>query len=67
MSDSEQCSNRFEFDLISLLVNISCKLGPIMTRYDFLWGGGGVSVHQGVYDGFCISEFTMVSVYQSLR
>ena len=25
------------FDLISLLVNFSCELGQIMTRYDFLW------------------------------
>ena len=25
------------FDLISLLVNFSCELGPIITRYDFLW------------------------------
>ena len=37
MSDSEQCSNRLELDLISLLVNFSCELGPRMTRYDFLW------------------------------
>ena len=37
MSDSEQCSNRLELDLISLLVNFSCELGQIMTRYDFLW------------------------------
>ena len=37
MSDSEQCSNRLELDLISLLVNFSCELGPIMTKYDFLW------------------------------
>ena len=37
MSDSEQCSNRLELDIISLLVNFSCELGPIMTRYDFLW------------------------------
>ena len=36
-SDSEQFSNRFELDLISLLVNFSCELGQIMTRYDFLW------------------------------
>ena len=36
-SDSEQCSNRLELDLFSLLVNLSCELGPIMTRYDFLW------------------------------
>ena len=36
MSDSEQCSNRLELDLISLLVNFSCELGQIMTRYDFL-------------------------------
>ena len=37
MSDSEQCSNRLELDLISLFVNFSCELGQIMTRYDFLW------------------------------
>ena len=37
MSDSEQCSNRLELDLISLLVNFSCEFGQIMTRYDFLW------------------------------
>ena len=37
MSDSEQCSNRFQLDLILLLVNFSCELGQIMTRYDFLW------------------------------
>ena len=37
MSDSEQCSNRLEFDLISLSVNFSCELGLIMTIYDFLW------------------------------
>ena len=37
MSDSEQCSNRLQLDLISLLVNFSCELGQIMTRYDFLW------------------------------
>ena len=29
MSDSEQCSNRLEFDLISILVNSSCELGQI--------------------------------------
>ena len=38
MSDSEQCSNWLELDLVSLLVNFSCELGQIMmTRYDFLW------------------------------
>ena len=37
MSDSEQCSNRLELDLISLLVNFSCELGQAMTSYDFLW------------------------------
>ena len=36
MSVSEKCSNRLKFDLIKLLVNFSCGLGPIMTRYDFL-------------------------------
>ena len=25
------------FDLISLFINFSCELGPIMTRYDLLW------------------------------
>ena len=37
MSDSEQCSNRLELDLISLFINFSCELGPIiksdMTSY----------------------------------
>ena len=32
MSDSEQCSNRLELDLISLLVNFLCELEQIMTR-----------------------------------
>ena len=34
MNDSEQWSNRFQFDLI--LINFSCELGQIMTWYDFL-------------------------------
>ena len=29
-SDSEQCSNRLELDLISLLVNFPCELGQTM-------------------------------------
>ena len=37
MSDSEQCSNRLEFGLISPLVNYSYELGQIMARFDFLW------------------------------
>ena len=28
--------NRLQLDLILLLVNFSCELGPILTRYDFL-------------------------------
>ena len=32
-SDSEQYSNILQLDLISLLVNFSCELGKIMTRY----------------------------------
>ena len=32
MSDSEQCSNRLELDLISLLVNFACELEQIMNR-----------------------------------
>ena len=38
LCDSEQCSNRLELDLISLLVNFSCELGQIMTIYNFLFG-----------------------------
>ena len=37
MNNSEQCSNRLELDLISLLVNYSYELGQIMARFDFLW------------------------------
>ena len=37
MSDSEQCSNWLQLDLISLLVNFSCEVEHIMIRYDFLW------------------------------
>ena len=40
LSDSEQCSNRLELDIISYLVNFTCELGQIMTRYDFLWLDG---------------------------
>ena len=35
MSDSELWSNWIQHDLISILVNFSCQLGQIMTRYDF--------------------------------
>ena len=34
MNDSEQCSNRLEFDLILILVNFACELGQIMSIYD---------------------------------
>ena len=36
MSDFEQGLNQLQLDLISLLVNFSCELGSIITRYDFL-------------------------------
>ena len=36
MSDSEQYSNQLQLALMSLLVNVSCELGQIMTGYDFL-------------------------------
>ena len=48
MSDSEQCSNRLDLYLISLLVNFSCELGQIMTRYDFLWARWVI-----LHDSFC--------------
>ena len=41
MSDSEQCSNLLELDLILLLVIFSCDLGQIMTRYDTSYGLNG--------------------------
>ena len=36
MSDFEQCLNRLQLDLISLLVNFSYEFGKMLTRYDFL-------------------------------
>ena len=36
MNDSEQCSNRLQFDIISMLVNLSCELEQIMASNDFL-------------------------------
>ena len=52
MSDSEQCSNRLELDLISLLVNISCSLieansdtssvGPSKKDHPFCHNAGGL-------------------------
>ena len=53
MSDSEQCSNRLELYLISLLVNFSCELGQIMTRDDLLWARW-VILHDSFDDCFKI-------------
>ena len=36
-SDSEQCLNQLELDIISLLVNSSCVFVQIITTYDILW------------------------------
>ena len=36
MSDSEQCLNQLQLDLITLLVNFSYQVGTMMSRYDFL-------------------------------
>ena len=39
MSGLEQCLNRIQLDLITLLVNFACEhgeLGQLMTRYDVL-------------------------------
>ena len=36
MNDFEQCSNRLQLDLVTLLVKFACGLGVIMTRYDFI-------------------------------
>ena len=36
-SDFEQCSNRLQLDLISLLVHCSCEFGQIVTRYNSLY------------------------------
>ena len=34
MSDSEQCLNWLQLDIILIWVNVSCELVHIMTRYD---------------------------------
>ena len=36
MSDSKQCSNLLQLDIILLLVNFSFELGLMMGKYDFL-------------------------------
>ena len=51
MSDSEQCLNRLQHDLISLSINISCAFGAnLRTRYDFLWAK---TRNQTRYDFLC--------------
>ena len=37
MSDFEQCLNRLQLDLISLLFKLACELGVNNDMYDFLW------------------------------
>ena len=32
-NDFDECSNRLQFDLFSIMVNFSCELGQIMTIY----------------------------------
>ena len=54
MSDSEQCSDRLELYLISLLVNFSCELGQIMTRYDLIPMARWVIIHDSFSDCFNI-------------
>ena len=34
-SDFDQCLSRLQFDIITLLVNSSYELRPIMIKYDF--------------------------------
>ena len=36
MSYVEQCLNQLQLDLISLSVNLSCGLGFIISRFDFV-------------------------------
>ena len=45
MSDSEQCSNRLELYLISLLVNFSCELGQISDCFK-IWHRGAVLLEE---------------------
>ena len=45
MSDFEKCLNQLQLDLIILLVNLLCKLGRIITRYDFLQAEKSDSEH----------------------
>ena len=36
LKEEEQCLNRLQFDVITHLVNFSYAFGQIITRYDFL-------------------------------
>ena len=57
MSDFQQCSNQLQFDLIILLLKFSCKLGHIMTIYDFLRAIPDISVFQ-IYLNVCLVGVT---------
>ena len=35
--DFDQCSNKLQLDLIFILVNFSCQLRHIMTRYMYMY------------------------------
>ena len=35
-SDFEQCLNQLQLKLITILVNLLCELGQLITRYDIL-------------------------------
>ena len=58
MSDSEQCSNRLDLDLSSILVNFSYELGKIMIRYDFLWAIRAILSNNNNNHLFCTIQYS---------
>ena len=60
MTDSEKCSNRLQLDLIIILVNYSCALGPIMIRYDLLEARRMILNNVGTYSIFTYFHFICI-------
>ena len=57
MSNSDQCSNGLELDLISLLVNFLGELGHIITKFDFLWTRRVILRNVGTYSNLTYVHF----------
>ena len=59
MNDSEQCSNRLQFNLISLLVNFAYEFGPIITRfYFYIYTSSSVNLFTSMLSQSCLNIHT---------